>query len=154
GERNGRGDSGQPARRRRRHPPRPRWLARTTARKRRIKPARSGPPALRPGWKTAPGCRALRAASAATRPGFPRQSRAPATLAPSRYTKYLSIRIPSLVRVASGTWARSVRIAWASADPHWHARPVGIAATAAATTLLAFSAFLTRLAMMSVTVTA
>ena len=56
--------------------------------------------------------------------------------------------------VAAGTVLRSVRMAWASAEPHLQARDPGISATASATTRQAFSAFFTRLAMMSLTVTA
>src|SRR5579862_8169510 len=45
--------------------------------------------------------------------------------------------------VDAGIFVLSVRIAFASADPHLHERALGIAPTVAFTTLAAFSAFLT-----------
>ena len=50
----------------------------------------------------------------------------------------------SLARVASGQHAGSVMIAWARALPHLQLRVAGVDATAAATTLAAFSAFFVR----------
>src|SRR5215472_13514096 len=55
--------------------------------------------------------------------------------------------------VAAGIVFRSVRIAWARADPHLHVRSRGISAIVCRTTLHAFSAFLTSTATIWSTVT-
>src|SRR5258706_15750671 len=54
---------------------------------------------------------------------------------------------------AAGILSRSVKMPWASADPHLQDRASGVPATLAFTTLAAFSAFLTRTEMICTTVT-
>ena len=78
------------------------WLARTDRHRRRTAPARSGRPDLRRECRRAPGRRRRRRARAAVRRAFGRRWRAPADRARSRYTKYLSMRIPNFWRVAAG----------------------------------------------------
>ncbi len=55
--------------------------------------------------------------------------------------RYFPTSSSSFLRVASGTVFGSVIRACLSADPHLHSRDCGMAATAFATTLQAFSAF-------------
>src|SRR5580704_767994 len=69
---------------------------------------------------------------------------------PSRYFPRISF---NLSRVAAGILLRSVRMAWANADPHLQLRPVGRAATVSRTTVLALSAFFNNTATTWSTVT-
>src|SRR5690242_8832640 len=56
-------------------------------------------------------------------------------------SRYLSRMSCSFLQVSLGILSRSVRIAWASAEPHLHPRFAGIEATVWRTTWHAFSAF-------------
>src|ERR1017187_9705209 len=114
----------------------------------------SGRRGLPPGFRRAPVPKAHPTEPAAILEEDCQLHKGPGCPGRSPYTKYFSIRIPSFWRAESGIEARSVRMAWASADPHLQARLAGIRATAAATTLHAFSEFCLRLLMMSLTVTA
>src|SRR5436309_10275035 len=62
-----------------------------------------------------------------------------------RYKYFPSISF-NLSRVFGGIFARSVKIACASAEPQLQVRSLGMAATASLTTLHAFSAFLSNTA--------
>src|SRR5262249_20336458 len=80
--------------------------------------------------------------------------RDPGVRARLRYTRYLPMINSNFFLVVSGISRRSLIKACARAWLHLQVRSAGIAATAALTTLAAFSAFLTRFATISFTVTA